>query len=209
MPTAIGSYATTAAVKTRLGETGSTNDTLIGTLCDQINGWIESPNVVGRPVAPYDATYTFDSSSWINSTTLLLPRGLRTVTAFTMSSGTGQTQEAVDSDDYFLLPREQDRAPGWPATRLVLTDVLTNSPFSSVNEGFGTAVINGSWGWAAIPDELKAVAETAVVRAWHARQAGQQDIIGTDETGQPVVSRYVAPRDRDTLDSYRWKVGVW
>lgn len=208
MPTAIGSYATTAAVKTRLGETGSTNDTLIGTLCDQINGWIESET--GRPIAPYTATYTFDYSSWSHDgKTLVIPRGIRSVTTFTLAAQTGGSQSTIDSADYFLLPREQDRAPGWPATRLVMSDYVTNSVYDAASEGYGIAVINGSWGWAAVPDELKAVAETAVVRAWHARQAGQQDIVGTDETGQPIVSRYVAPRDRDTIDKYVWKPGVW
>lgn len=208
MPTAIGSYATSAAVKTRLGDTGSSNDTLIGVLCDQVNGWIES--YTARPIAPYSATYTFDSSSWSrDGTSLVLPRGLREVTSFTMSGGTGQAQEAVDADDYFLLPRDHERAPGWPATRLVLTDIPTDLPFSYASGGYGIAVIEGEWGWAAIPDELKAIAETTVVRAWHARQAGQQDIIGTDETGAPIVSRYVSGRDRDTLDLYRWKPGVW
>ena len=38
-----------------------------------------------------------------------------------------------------------------------------------------------------------------VVRAWHARQSGQTDIVGNDETGAPIVSRYLSARDRDTL----------
>ena len=208
MPTAIGSYATTAAVKTRLGDNGSSNDTLIGTLCDQVNGWIES--YTGRPIAPYDATYTFDYSSWTrDGKTLVVPRGVRSVSSFTLSSQTGGTQSAINAADYFLLPRDHERAPGWPAIRIVLSDYVTLSVYDAASAGYGTAVVTGSWGWAAIPDELKAVAETTAVRAFHARQAGQQDIIGSDETGQPIVSRYVSARDRETLDLYRWKPGVW
>ena len=57
-------------------------------------------------------------------------------------------------------------------------------------------------GWEAIPDDVTELAVTAVVRAWHARQAGQSDIVGTDEYGKPVVSRYLSWRDRDTLLAY-------
>ena len=208
MATAIGTYAALAAVKARLGKTDTTDDTLLTTMCDQINGWIESPNVVGRPLTPYTATYTFDGPWTRNGTRLVVPRGIRSVTTLKIASGTGGTLSTIDSADYFLLPREQDRAPGWPATRIQLSDVST-SAWTEVAAGYGVAEIVGEWGWAVEPDEVVAVAETAVVRAWHARQAGQQDIIGTDETGAPIVSRYVAPRDRDTLEGYRWKPGVW
>ena len=53
MTTAIGSYATLAAVKARLSGTfDSTDDTLLGTLCDQANQFIESPQGTGRVLAP-------------------------------------------------------------------------------------------------------------------------------------------------------------
>jgi hypothetical protein len=41
------------------------------------------------------------------------------------------------------------------------------------------------------------------VRAWHARQSGQADIIGNDETGAPLVSRYVSAYHWSTLKAYR------
>ncbi|MCA1788441.1 MAG: phage head-tail connector protein [Thioalkalivibrio sp.] len=206
MATAIGTYAALAAVKTRLGKTDSTDDTLLTSLCDQVNAWIES--YTGRPITPYTATYTFDGPWSRAGKTIIVPRGIRTITTLKIAGGTGQTLETITAGEYYLLPREQDRAPGWPATRVVLSDVMT-SAYSDVAYGYAVAEIAGDYGWAAEPDEVIAVAETAVVRAWHARQAGQQDIIGTDETGAPIVSRYVAPRDRDTLDVYRWKPGVW
>jgi hypothetical protein len=53
MGTAIGSYATLAGVKARLSGTfDSTDDILLGTLCDQINQFIESPAGCGRVLAP-------------------------------------------------------------------------------------------------------------------------------------------------------------
>ena len=206
MATAIGTYAALAAVKARLGKTDATDDALLTSLCDQVNAWIES--YTGRPLTPYTATYTFDGPWTRNGTTLVVPRGIRAITTLKIADGTGGTLTTIAAGNYFLLPREQDRAPGWPATRVQLSDVST-AAYTEVAGGYGVAEINGDWGWAVEPDEVVAVAETAVVRAWHARQAGQQDIIGTDETGAPIVSRYVAPRDRDTLDLYRWKPGVW
>lgn len=206
MATAIGTYAALAAVKARLGKTDTTDDTLLTSLCDQVNAWIES--YTGRPITPHTATYTFDGPWTREGRTLVVPRGIRSITTLKVASGTGATLTTINSTDYFLLPREQDRAPGWPATRVQFSDVTT-SAYTDVPFGYAVAEINGAWGWAVEPDEVVAVAETAVVRAWHARQAGQQDIIGTDETGAPIVSRYVAPRDRDTLDVYRWKPGVW
>ncbi len=50
MSTAIGTYATLAAAKSRLGISDSTDDTLLSGLCDQVNGWIES--ITGRVLAP-------------------------------------------------------------------------------------------------------------------------------------------------------------
>lgn len=206
MATAIGTYAALAAVKTRLGKTDATDDTLLTSLCDQINGWVESH--CGRPLTPYTATYTFDGPWTRDGTTLVIPRGLRSITTLKIAAGTGSVLTTITAGNYYLLPREQDRAPGWPATRVQLSDINSGA-YTDVPFGYGVAEIDGAWGWAAEPDEVVSVAETAVVRAWHARQAGQQDIIGTDETGAPIVSRYVAPRDRDTLDLYRWKPGVW
>ncbi len=206
MATAIGTYAALPAVKTRLGKTDLTGDTLLASLCDQINGWIES--VAQRPLAPYTATYTFDGPWSRNGTSLVIPRGIRSITTLKIADITGGTLTTINVADYFLLPREQDRAPGWPASRLVLSDVST-SVYTEVATGYGVAEIAGDYGWEEQPDEVVGIAETAVVRAWHARQAGQQDIVGTDESGAPIVSRYVAPRDRDTLDLYRWKPGIW
>jgi hypothetical protein len=206
MATAIGTYAALAAVKTRLGKTDTTDDTLLTSLCDQVNAWIES--YTGRPLTPYTATYTFDGPWTRDGKVLIIPRGIRSITTLQIAGGTGQTLTTIAAGNHFLLPREQDRLPGWPATRVEISDV-SSAAWTEVAYGYGVATIEGAYGWAVEPDDVVAVAETAVVRAWHARQAGQQDIIGTDETGAPIVSRYVAPRDRDTLDVYRWKPGVW
>ena len=64
----------------------------------------------------------------------------------------------------------------------------------------GTATATA--GWTAIPDDITDVALTAATRAWFARQSGQQDIVGSDENGAPLVSRFFSARDLGTLRAY-------
>ena len=57
MTTAIGSYATLAAVKSRLVSDSTVtfsagDDILLGTLCDQANAFIKSAAGTGRVIAP-------------------------------------------------------------------------------------------------------------------------------------------------------------
>lgn len=212
MPTAIGAYAVPANVLKRIGSPTLTADetAVLTSLCNGINGWIESPLVTGRVLAPIaSATYLFDSGDWSDGGRLLWFRnGIRTVTSLRLSAGTGQPLQAVPATEYVLLPRAQDRPTGWPATRLFLHNGGGTSPFSEVSAGYGTAELVMTAGFEDIPDEITELAETAVVRAWHGRMAGQQDIIGSDETGAPIVSRFVSAKDRELLDSYRWRRGV-
>lgn len=60
MASAIGAYATLTDAKARLSidPTDTTADTLIQKLCDQTNGWIESPSGTGRILAPITLTST-------------------------------------------------------------------------------------------------------------------------------------------------------
>ena len=64
MPTAIGAYATLANVKARMAQQGqvfgSADDTILTTICNQVNGWIESKT--GRVLAPIPTIPTTVSS---------------------------------------------------------------------------------------------------------------------------------------------------
>jgi hypothetical protein len=309
MTTAIGSYATLAAVKARLSGTFDNNDDdLIGTLCDQANQYIESPQGTGRVLAPRPVgsgvasdnevqsvtitgspaggtwTLTFDGSTTtdiaydapaadVQTTLRALPTinganvdvtgsaggpytvefvgalaglaqplmtatdaltggtspgvtvalvstpqdalyyfdgdggrvlylDVRAVTALAIASQTGGSYTTLPVTDYFLRPLPQERSPGWPATRIVLSDQPTGG-FHAFPVGFATVRLTAVLGWPAIPDDITDLACTMVVRAWHARQSGQTDIVGNDETGAPIVSRYLSARDRDTLKAYR------
>jgi hypothetical protein len=203
MATATGTYATAALLKARLfaaGVTDTTDDTLIGTICDQVNAFIEGPFGCRRILAPItSATYLIDGN---DRTSLYFPRGIRAITALAIGDYTGDTLDTLAATDYFIRPLEQDRTPGWPAEWIVLSD-LPAGEHSVFHAGFETVSVTCTSGWAAIPDDIIDVALTTATRAWHARQNGQADIIGNDDTGAPLVSRFVAPFHWGTIKAYR------
>lgn len=202
MTTATGTYATAATVKARLGITDTTDDTLLGTIVDQVNQFIESPHGCGRIIAPVaSATYLIDGNGLRR---LSFPRGLRAVSELAIGDYTGDTRDVIASTDYFLRPLAQDRAPGWPAMWVELSDIPAGA-HSVFGAGYETVSITATTGWTAIPDDLADVAITTAVRAWHARQSGQADIVGNDDTGAPLVSRYVAPYHWAAIKAYRVK----
>lgn len=200
--TATGSYCTTALVKGRLGITGSTDDTEIGLICDQVNQFIESPQGCGRIIAPItSATYVIDGSGL---SFLYFPKGIRAITALSIGDSTGDTKDTVNSSDILLRPLDQDRTPGWPAFYLYLSDVPVSTVTRTVfPAGRGNVSMTATTGWAAIPDDLIDVALTTAMRAWHARQSGQVDVVGTDDTGAPLVSRFVAAFHWGIIKGYR------
>lgn len=196
MTTAIGAYATAAGLKSRLGISDTTDDTVLGSVCDQVNQYIET--FTGRVLAPVtSATYLLDVEE--ETDRLHFPRGLRSVSAVSVGDYTGATKVALTSGDYFLRPAAHDRRPGWPATWLHLSNMGSRTTFP---EGYDVVSVTATTGWDAIPDDITEVALTAATRAWHGIQAGQQDIVGTDEMGRPMVSRFFSARDLGTLRTY-------
>lgn len=208
MTTAIGAYATAAALKTRAGITDTTDDTLLGTICDQVNQYIESKT--HRVLAPItSATYYYDGDG---SRSLFLPLpvsgppigGIRAITALELAYYTGAAYTSIATTEAFL--RQRVGMTG-PYERLEFTDLPT-AGFSCFPRGFSTVKITATAGWAAIPDDITDVALTAATRAWFARQNGQQDIVGSDENGAPLVSRFFSARDLGTLRAYALADGL-
>jgi hypothetical protein len=197
MATATGAYATAAALKSRVGITDVTDDTVLGTICDQVNQYIET--FTGRVLAPVTSgDFLLDVPEPTDR--LYFPRGLRSVSAVTVGDYTGAARVALASGDYFLRPAAHDRRPGWPATWLHLSDACaTRSYFPA---GYDIVKVTGTTGWDAIPDDITEVALTAATRAWHGVQSAQTDVVGTDEMGRPVVSRFFSARDLGTLRTY-------
>lgn len=206
MPTASFAYASTSNVKTRLGITGTTEDVVLGRICDQVNGWIESET--GRIIAPitYSAALFDGNDALENGRLLMIPRGIRTVSLLRVALYTGASFNTIPSTDYFLSPNSQERDPAWPAFELWMTDIpsATNAaPYFA--PGFANIELTGTGGWAAAPDEVVDVAETMVVRAYQNRATGQTDLLGADEMGRAVISRSIPATFRRVLARYAIK----
>lgn len=197
MATAIGSYITASLLKARVGITDVTDDTLIGLICDQVNQFVEG--TTGRVLAPVSSVARlFDGNG---QRCLRIRQGVRAISLLELAHYTGGSFTTITSGDYFTRPETDKLAPAEPYTEVWLSDHPA-SGFSTFPAGLGTVRITATWGPAAIPDDIAEVAAVIAVRAWHASQAGQSDIVGTDEMGRPLVSRFVAGRDRDTLRRY-------
>lgn len=200
MATAIGSYVTSTILKARIfpaGSTDTTDDTLLGVICDQVNQFIEG--TTGRILAPVTSVArVFDGDG---TPCLRVRQGVRAVSLLECAYYTGGTYTTVPSTDYFLRPVADQVTPAEPYTSIELSNLPTGG-FSVFPAGYATVRVTATWGPAAIPDDIAEVAVIIATRAWFGRQAGQQDIVGTTEMGQPLVSRFVAGRDRDTLRRY-------
>lgn len=198
------SYVTRANLKVRLniGTADTTDDDLLDDLCSQVNAYVEF--VTHRPVGPTTGgTAIFDAQEDVYpGGRLYVRQGIRTVTSATVAPGTGETAVEANVADIIVLPRSQNRRPDWPGDWLIFKDVVVGD-VCDWGSGYGGITIVGDLGWASIPPEVSEVAEILATRAWYARQAGQADLVGSDETGQPLVSRFLSARDRDTLKAYR------
>lgn len=197
MTTASGAYATAALLKAQAGISDTTDDTVLGYVCDRINQYIETKT--GRVLAPVaSAAILLDGDG---EECLHYPKGIRAVSLLEVAAYTGGPYTTLASTDYFLRPGPADLRPGWPYTRIEISDHYTTG-YGCFPKGFNTVRMTATTGWAAIPDDITEVALTAATRAWHALQAGQQDIVGTDDMGRPLVSRFFSARDLETLRTY-------
>lgn len=204
-------YAGTATVVARFPSDTSLSAgelTLLDTYCDQANDYIEQ--YTWRPIGPTSGgTATFDGAEDVSEDgrSLWVRQGIRSITSITVAPSTGATGVAGTVADFVILPRTQNRRPGWPGFEVRIKDAVTGA-VSVFGRGYGDIVIVGDFGWEAIPDSLKELAETLVIRMWHSRSTGQADIVGSEANGEPIVSRFLSTRDRMLLKSFRPSGGL-
>lgn len=203
-------YAVLADVKTRCFDdpTDTTYDGLLGGIIEQVNAGIES--FCGRSIGPDPQTvYLLDGfDSMEAGRVMYFSGGIQSISLLEIAPYTGQPYQTIPATDYFLMPRAQDRNPGWPAFEIQMTDIPTGgNPFPFFMPGYATGRMTGVFGWAAIPPELIEVAEITCVRAFQARQSGQGDTVGNDETGTAIVTAYLSSWHLKTLKRYRWNSG--
>jgi len=146
--------------------------------------------------------------------TLIMPvqMGIITLTSLEVAptwNAASTSWALIPAQDRLLRPTPLDREPGWPATEIHLSPIPSADntyPYFAGYDAIARAV--GVFGWAAIPDEIVDIALTTATRAANGRMAGQQDMVGSDTLGRPVISRYLSGRDRDTLERYTSKTAL-
>jgi hypothetical protein len=178
---------TTAQVKARLKITDATDDTLIGELIDEITDWLQF--TTGRKlVAEAGATYVLDTAA---GGVIPVKRGIRAVTSLGIATSdqpdTGGTYTAVDAADVLLRPVAIDRKPGWPATAILIRNVV-----GRLGATLNGARIVGDFGFATVPPTIQGVAIDAVVAAYRVRKAGASNVIGSEGTAVFPWSTYFA-----------------
>lgn len=209
MATAIGIYAAMTAVKARLGPDATftnSDDAVLSTLIDGVNQWVES--YTKRVLAPHSATeYILDGSSAIGGRVIEVPIGIRTLTGVEVAPYSGAALAAIPLADALLRPSALDLLLGRPAVDLWLTD-LPAGIYRSWPSGYANIRLTGTFGFAAIPDDVVSVAVSMAVRSWHGRQTGQSGIIGTDENGDTIVAPMPTASDYQILKRYKRHVVV-
>jgi hypothetical protein len=164
---------TTAQVKTRIGiPVGDvTDDTVISEIIDQVSDEIQ--HFTRRKLVPENATtYVFDTQL---GHTLVIPRGIRAVTAMGVAAldqpDAAGAYSAVTLSTILLRPVPSERKPGWPATEIRLTQspLDIRIPFRTAANG---ATVTGDFGFAATPPVVVRIAIAAAVAEYLDRRRG-------------------------------------
>lgn len=151
----------------------------------------------GRCFTPDPATgtktYLFDGDG---SRDLFVPRGVRSITTLELASATGGAY--VASTDFFLRPGDAVRSPGWPYTRIALSDMAGTYFWP----GYDTVKITGTFGFAAVPPAIEQLALTLVVAAMRETSSSGGETVTINADGSRVFERSLSRKDRDTLEMF-------
>lgn len=190
-------------VKQSLGQgTGTTNDEEILEHIRHVTDAIQ--HYTGRRFCrtPSSGTTTFLFDVRTYSKTLWVPKGIAECSQVEVATQTGGAFAVVSSADWFLDPPETERSHGWPATRIVISDLPTGSiPYFYPGKRVVRATM--AEGWAAVPGDVEAIGIRAVVASFLSKDspAGGTAVIGP--TGATTILRHISPADRASLDAYR------
>lgn len=188
---------TLATLKDRLRITDAGDATFLASVVDAVNDWVVSR--VGMDLVPSGGTAVryLDGDG---TREVFVPGGIRGFATVETSADGWVTDDDVTAS-VSLKPDSWRLPPSRPPFALRLSEA-SGLVFPC---GEGTVRVTSSeWGYAAWPARLVEAGETTAVRMYGARVTGQRDIVGSDETGQPVVSRFVSGKDLQTIDGVRW-----
>ena len=212
-------YADLSRIKRRLrgGSTTETtaDDDILSDFIDAVQSYLVSR--LGMFLGPTTSTsISIDGERAVShmgrkASRLYVPYGIQSLTSVTVASSTGATAETVTAADLISGPRafEPRLDPNQPTTTLTFKDVVAGD-WDHFPAGVGNVVITGTLGWSAPPVRLGELADTMVIRMFHAAQTGQRDLIGNDEEGLPLVSRFISSADHGVLRTFWGEIsGHW
>lgn len=193
------SYTTRALVKTYLGITNTTDDTLLDGLLASAQVIID--RLTGRHFEASTQTRYFDSHSLDHDDPFLLLLDDDLLSVTTLLNGDTATT-TISSSDYWLWPRNNAAAalpePYWGLK--MKNGVSTSWQFDTD----GMVSVLGSWGWStAAPDDIVQI--TKRLTAWLYRQKDAQifDITAMQDMGVMTLPRAIPKDIMQSLAPYK------
>lgn len=199
------SYTTSTTLKSRVGITDAVDDTVLGVICGQVNSWLEGR--IGFPVGPitseerlFDGSkvrWCSDHESWYLP---VYPWGVRSVSAVRTSTDDGASYTSQTASDVLIRPHAFERETDWPGFELHIKSTVT---WAWITSGYDSNGVTGTWGWAAIPDELKAIGDKIAIAMFRGRSygSGQAYAVGEDDVAS-VAAEELSATDWKTIGKY-------
>jgi len=203
-------YADLGRIKNRLAGGGSettADDDILTDFIDAVQSYMVSR--VGMFLGPTTTgAIDVDGVDALDDGVLLpIPFGIQSLTTIEVQPTTGDSFVTVTAADVVSGPREWEPRidPDQPTTWLMFKDVVSGD-HSRFPEGVGNVRITGTLGWSTPPARLGELADTMVIRMYHAAQSGQRDLVGNDEDGMPLVSRFISSADEKILRMFKAEI---
>lgn len=137
---------------------------------------------------------------------LLIPSGIWRLDFLEVATFTGGAFAQVPNNNLFLLPRAQDRTPGWPATEIWQSNVPTSANTNPVFfPGFGTGRVGGGLGWQVVQPTVTGLALNHTVTTWQMRASGGSYQVDVGTGGQQSITRILSSLDWGSLNRYKRK----
>lgn len=209
-------YAGVPDLRRRLGkaETDTGDDDLLLAYANMVTDRIT--NYCGRLFGPSPgdgstAQFLFDGWDLVdggpvtdNGKTLLVPRGIVSLTTVEIATFTGDTFVALPSADWFLRPTLQELTPGWPFTEVHITNIPSGTDTRpAFYPGLGTTRLTGILDWPSCPPAVNDIALTVSVASYRARGAGGGDRYQIDADGVRTFERMWSLTDKRALDKLK------
>ena len=187
-------YTTNTAVKTLLGITAATDDTLITTLIARAQAWIESYcDQVFEAAA--DSTRKFDAVADVDGLTLHLDYPLAAITSITNGDAV-----VVGSTEYVTEPRNRT-----PYHRIrILGSTAKYWDITAAGDSENAIVIVGKWAYSTTaPADIVQACERLAAYMYRQKDSQVFDVTADAETGQLIIPKGIPADVKQLLAPYR------